>query len=152
MNRILVVIGIQKGHEEGAEKFVKKTIDWINAHAHNYDQVISSIRINTKVDNFERYMKDYSMEDTDVLGYHTDKILTREGYTLPEGFPIPNPNTHFDVIGMNTHSSVMGHVLDMFGKGYDFSVLSELTTCQEGKKVQEAALTVLKEAIGNALK
>lgn len=153
MNRYLLVVGIQKGQEEGAEKFVNKLCDWINAHAHEYTATIASIRVNTRVDNFERYQNDYSMEDTDILGYHCDSIVTREGYGLSEnGFKSIPRNAHVDVVGMNTHSSVYGVALDLFSYGYEFNVLSQWTWCQEGKKVQEAAIKSLEQAIGSALK
>lgn len=153
MQKYLLVVGIQKGHEEGAGRYIRKTCDWINAHAHEYTAVVASIRVNTKVDNFEKFLKDYSMEDTDTLGFHCDIVTTREGYGLSEnGFKAIPKTAHIDVIGMNTHSSVYGVALDLFSYGYDFSVLSNLTYCQEGDRVQKAALVSLKEAIGAALK
>ena len=152
MNKYLLVVGVQKGHEEGAEKFVRKLCDWIDSHAHEYTAVIASIRVNTKVDNFERFQHDNSMSDTNVLGYHCDQIVTREGYVLSEnGFKAIPRGSHVDVVGMNTHSSVYGVALDLFSYGYDFNVLSKWTWCQEGSRVQDAALKSLEQAIGDAL-
>lgn len=151
--KYLLVVDLQQANSEGVERFTRKLTDWINAHSHEYSAVLATVRKNTKVDNFERYLKDYSCVDPKLLGFHYDKLIEKEGYGLDEiGYSVIPKNAHIDVVGMETQGSIMAIALDLFSLGYEFNVFGDLCYCNDGKDVHKAAITCLKQSIGTALK
>ena len=153
MQKVLLVVDVQKENSEGVERFADKLSHWIDAHAHEYQYVVATIRKNTKVDNFERYLKDYSCADPELCRFHYDKLVAREGYSLDEvGYKLVPKTMHVDVVGMETQGAIMAIALDLFSLGYDFSVLKDYCYCNDGRGVHKAALQCLKESIGTALK
>jgi nicotinamidase-related amidase len=153
MQKYLLVVDLQKANSEGVERFTRKLEDWINAHAHEYVAVLATVRKNTKIDNFERHLKDNSCQDPKLLNFHCDKVIEKEGYGLDEvGYNCIPRNAHIDVVGMETQASIMAIALDLFGLGYDFTVYEDLCYCNDGKDIHKAAVTCLKSSIGTALR
>lgn len=152
MEKYLLVVDVQKANSEGVEKFTRKLTDWINAHAHEYTAVFATIRKNTKVDNFERFLRDDSCQDPKLLDFHYDKLIEKEGYGLDEiGYSVIPRNAEINVVGMETGASIMAIALDLFSLGYNFKVIGDLCYCNDGKDIHQAAIKCLQTYIGKAL-
>lgn len=151
--RYLLVCDLQDNNSEGVERFTRKLTDWVNAHAHEYNAVMATVRVNTYIGNFEKHLKDYSCKDPKLLGFHYDKVIKKDGYGLTEvGYSCLPKNAHIDVIGMETGGTIMNVALDLFSLNYDFNVLSDYCYCNDGKDVHQAACKVMKTYLGSALK
>ena len=156
--KIILLVDIQEGYMNDELRGLTRDIE---KHVKNfdYDLVIATRYIN-KNDSLHRadiYIKDMTVFSSKaklvesiekisdfVLMKSTYSSLTEDVYKLLE----KNEVKQVYLAGLNTETSILATAFELFDKGIKPIILSNLCNTVNGKKVNEAALEILKIAVG----
>lgn len=150
-DRFLVIIGCQKEKLAQIDKKARNSIlDFINSQGHTYTGVISIVRkpINGD-DNFRRSGE--TMESTNTyLDYESTNIIEVSGYDVD--CSLFRKDAEYDIIGISTAASVLCIAMSMYSCGLKINVLEQYCEDRKGKKLEQAALEIMRAYMPGCLK
>lgn len=157
--KIILLVDIQEGYMNEELKNLPKDIE---KHVKNYDyDVVIATRFINKNDSL--HQSDIHIKDMTVFSSKAklvapidkiaDFVLMKSTYTSYTA-DVANLLEKKDVkqvyiAGLNTETSILATALDLFDKGIKPVVLSHLCNTTNGKRINEAALEILRIAVGD---
>lgn len=157
--KIILLVDIQEGYMNEELRSLPKDIE---KHIKNYDyDLVIATRFINKNDSLHRsdiHIKEMTVFSSkaklvDPIDKIADFVLMKSTYTsytkdvakLLEKKDVKQVY----IAGLNTETSILATALDLFDKGIKPVILSHLCNTTNGKKVNEAALEILKIAVGD---
>lgn len=156
--KILLLVDVQSGYINETTQKIPKEIEK-HVKNFNYDLVIATRFINKaeSLHKSELNMKDMTMLSphaklVENIGVLADIVIMKSTYTsltmdvakLLE----KNKVEEVYIAGFNTDTSIMATALELFDKGIKPKILSHLCGSINGNAINEAALQILKGALG----
>ena len=148
MKKILLAVDVQPefkdkdGHYEQITDFIKKS---------SYDEIIATQCVNSPDSPWIKYQGwDKLMDGAKPLEFSYDRKFEKKGYGMDD-YSVLEKNAHYDIIGYNTGACVLKVALDLFDRGYDFSVLKDYCYSDSGMEHHKKGLWTLKNLLGNAV-
>lgn len=156
--KILLVIDVQEGFINDATKHIPKDIEK-HVKNFNYDLVIATRFINKSesLHKSELNMQDMTMLSphaklVDNIGTLSDIVIMKSTYTslTMDVAKLLEKNNLKEVYiaGLNTDTSIMATALELFDKGIRPKVIAQLCGSVNGTEMNQAALQILKGALG----
>lgn len=151
MHRFLVVIGCQKEKLELIDKKVKRDmLDYINAHSHEYDGVISIVRTKMNGDrNFQRSGDNLVNDQPIYLDYESTNVVAVPGYDVD--CSMFRKDAEYDLMGISTSASVLCIAMSMYSCGLNIRVLEKYCEDRKGKKLEEHAFAIMRAYMPNCV-
>lgn len=128
---VLLVVDLQQEFKDKDGGY-DELLHYVRCAGPKYDAIIGTICLNTPDNNFVRYGN-----WTDCMGsflgleYTPDLIIVKHGYGLDD-YNILDKNNHYYIMGMNTDACVLKVALDLFDRGYEFTVLGDYCASNGG--------------------
>lgn len=157
--KIILLVDIQEGYMNEELRTLPKDIE---KHVKNYDyDLVIATRFINKNDSLHRsdiHIKDMTVFSSKAkLVNPIDKIAdivlmksTYTSYTADVAKLLEKKDVkQVYIAGLNTETSILATALDLFDKGIKPVVLSHLCNTTNGKRINEAALEILRIAVGD---
>lgn len=157
--KIILLVDIQEGYMNEELRTLPKDIE---KHVKNYDyDLVIATRFINKNDSLHRsdiHIKDMTVFSSKAkLVEPIDKIAdivlmksTYTSYTIDVAKLLEKKDVkQVYIAGLNTETSILATALDLFDKGIKPVVLSHLCNTTNGKRINEAALEILRIAVGD---
>lgn len=157
--KIILLVDIQEGYMNEELRTLPKDIE---KHVKNYDyDLVIATRFINKNDSLHRsdiHIKDMTVFSSKAkLVEPIDKIAdfvlmksTYTSYTVDVAKLLEKKDVkQVYIAGLNTETSILATALDLFDKGIKPVVLSHLCNTTNGKRINEAALEILRIAVGD---
>lgn len=157
--KIILLVDIQEGYMNEELRTLPKDIE---KHVKNYDyDLVIATRFINKNDLLHRsdiHIKDMTVFSSKAkLVEPIDKIAdivlmksTYTSYTIDVAKLLEKKDVkQVYIAGLNTETSILATALDLFDKGIKPVVLSHLCNTTNGKRINEAALEILRIAVGD---
>ena len=157
--KIILLVDIQEGYMNEELRNLPKDIE---KHVKNYDyDLVIATRFINKNDSL--HQSDIHIKDMTVFSSKAklvapidkiaDFVLMKSTYTSYTA-DVANLLEKKDVkqvyiAGLNTETSILATALDLFDKGIKPVILSHLCNTTNGKRINEAALEILRIAVGD---
>lgn len=148
MKKVLLVVDVQKGFTRGNNELVDKINEYLKHE--KYDEVISTIFINHKDSNYIKYINWSRIMELEEPLIKSDRVIVKYGYGLDD-YSVLSKNVHYDIVGISTEACVSKIAMDLFDRGYDFSVIERLCYSTGGLVAHDCGIEVLRRNIGSAL-
>lgn len=148
--KVLLVVDVQKEFNKNNLDYLK-LLGFIIKHKKDYDLIIATQFKNTEDSQFSTYLNCDDMQSISPLEFKSDVKLIKNQYGLNSYSIIPR-NSHIDVIGTGTDSSIMKVAFDLFDRRFDFSVLTEYCYSPGGEQYHNMAVDIMKRNLGSAIK
>lgn len=157
--KIILLVDIQEGYMNEELRNLPKDIE---KHVKNYDyDLVIATRFINKNDSL--HQSDIHIKDMTVFSSKAklvepiDKIAdfvlmksTYTSYTVDVAKLLEKKDVkQVYIAGLNTETSILATALDLFDKGIKPVVLSHLCNTTNGKRINEAALEILRIAVGD---
>lgn len=157
--KIILLVDIQEGYMNEDLRNLPKDIE---KHVKNYDyDLVIATRFINKNDSL--HQSDIHIKDMTVFSSKAklvepiDKIAdfilmksTYTSYTVDVAKLLEKKDVkQVYIAGLNTETSILATALDLFDKGIKPVVLSHLCNTTNGKRINEAALEILRIAVGD---
>lgn len=157
--KIILLVDIQEGYMNEELRNLPKDIE---KHVKNYDyDLVIATRFINKNDSLHQsdiHIKDMTVFSSKAklvgpIDQIADFVLLKSTYTsytadvakLLEKKDIKQVY----IAGLNTETSILATALDLFDKGIKPVILSHLCNTTNGKRINEAALEILRIAVGD---
>ena len=157
--KIILLVDLQEGYMNDKLRGLTKDIE---KHVKNFDyDLVIATRFISKNDSLHQsdiYVKDMTVFSSKaklvesiekisdfVLMKSSYSSLTEDVYKLLE----KNKVEQVYLAGVNTETSILATAFDLFDKGIRPVILSHLCNTVNGDKINEAALDILKIAVGD---
>lgn len=157
--KIILLVDIQEGYMNEELRNLPKDIE---KHVKNYDyDLVIATRFINKNDSLHQsdiHIKDMTVFSSKAklvgpIDQIADFVLMKSTYTsytadvakLLEKKDVKQVY----IAGLNTETSILATALDLFDKGIKPVVLSHLCNTTNGKRINEAALEILRIAVGD---
>lgn len=157
--KIILLVDIQEGYMNEELRTLAKDIE---KHVKNYDyDLVIATRFINKNDSLHRsdiHIKDMTVFSSKAkLVEPIDKIAdivlmksTYTSYTADVAKLLEKKDVkQVYIAGLNSETSILATALDLFDKGIKPVVLSHLCNTTNGKRINEAALEILRIAVGD---
>lgn len=157
--KIILLVDIQEGYMNDEVRSLPKDIE---KHIKNYDyDLVIATRFINKNDSLHK--ADINIKNMTVFSSQaklvepiekiSDFVLMKSTYTsLTEDVAKlleKNKVKQVYIAGLNTETSILATALDLFDKGIKPVILSNLCNTTNGKRINEAALEILRIAVGD---
>lgn len=156
--KVILLVDIQEGYMNDELRTLPKNIE---KHVKNYDyDLVIATRLINKNDSLHQtdiYIKDMTVFSSkaklvDPIDKIADFVLMKSTYTsyTPDVAKLLEKKEVKQVYlaGLNTETSILATALDLFDKGIKPIILSHLCHSTHGKSINDAALEILRIAIG----
>ena len=128
---VLLVVDLQKEFKDKEGNY-DRLLEYVRCAGAKYDSVIGTVCMNTPDSNFVRYGNWYDCMGYFIgLEYTPDITIVKHGYGLDD-YNILSKDKHYYIMGMNTDACVLKVALDLFDKGYEFTVLGDYCASNGG--------------------
>lgn len=152
MRKVLLVVDLQpefKDDDGVYNKILKFVRD--NEKDSEYASIVGIVCYNKDGSSFVKYTGWRKLiTSRKGIEYNPDLEMHKIGYGLTS-YDNLSKNFHYDIVGFNTDACVLKVALDLFDRGYDFSVLSKYCYCRRGKERHENGLQMLRYLVGDAV-
>ena len=149
---ILLAVDVQKEFvkDKVGQRIYDKCIDFIGAHAHDYNYVLAAVYQNEDNPNMQRLVNYNECKDITPLEFMPDQVCYHSGYSITQ-YPVLTPVDTIDIIGFDTDACVLSAAFHVFDIGCNMRLLTDFMWSSGGKKYHEAGLTVMKRQFGKAV-
>lgn len=157
--KIILLVDIQEGYMNEELRALPKDIE---KHVKNYDyDLVIATRFINKNDSLHRsdiHIKDMTVFSSkaklvEPIDKVADIVLMKSTYTSYTSDVAKllekNDVKQVYIAGLNTETSILATTLDLFDRGIKPVVLSHLCNTTNGKRINEAALEILRIAVGD---
>lgn len=149
--RILLAVDVQHEFQDQNGRY-EKIVSYIKNASSEYDFVYATVCANKPDSPFIKNEVWFDcMNGVEPLAFSPDKIFVKYGYGFLD-YNWLDPENHYDIIGFNTDCCVLKVALDLFDRGYDFSVLTEYCYSSSGEEEHRRGVAVLRDLLGKLVK
>lgn len=152
MRKVLLVVDLQPEFKD-SDGVYEKILEFVKSQEKDgtYATIVGIICGNKDNSSFVKYTGWRKLiGGGKQIEYNPDVEINKIGYGLTN-YDNLSKSYHYDIVGFNTDACVLKVALDLFDRGYDFSVLSKYCYCRRGKERHSNGLAMLRYLVGDAV-
>ena len=148
MKNILLAIDVQPEFADKDGNY-PRILDFIKNSG--YDEIVATQCVNSPDSAWVKYVNWTDLMDgARPLEFEYDRKYEKVGYGFDD-YSVLEREAHYDIVGFNTGACVLKVALDLFDKGYDFSVLVDYCYSANGKEHHDKGVWTLRNLLGSAV-
>ena len=154
MNKILLVVDLQKQFMDKTRIQYNECLEYIAAHRKEYNKIIGTIFSQSAEPNsFKKYLNWDGCLGTDCrdIEYIADQIVIKGTYGVkPDSLDIKQSDRIY-VMGCDSDACILATAFLLFDGNYDFRILCDHIYSSGGSVMHDQAINILRRQFGKAV-